>query len=283
MRPCILTDEISQDLDEVLEVCDRQGFSAIEVRSVWNTPPHELTLRQCEDIAARAKARGISIAGFASPVFKTALPTGPEDLARSETLLAHSLKQCAALGATLLRVFSFFRQGAPDVPAAAEAIEAVLNKVPTDSVTVGIETGTLTNTPTAALGQQLVDTLARPNVGVLWDPGNTVFAGFGDGGDLGGLPDLRPANLVHVHVKDPRGTGGYVELGHGDLPWPAILSGLTERGYHGYVSLETHWRTQRALTKKERDEPWGEGISEGGREASEVCMATLASWLKAAA
>ncbi|WP_328783192.1 sugar phosphate isomerase/epimerase [Streptomyces canus] len=279
MRPCILTDEISQDLDEALEICDRQGFTAIEIRSVWNTPPNELTLRQCADIAARAADRSISIAGFASPVFKTELPTSAADLTRCQSLLASSIEQCAALGTGMVRVFSFFRDGAPDVQAAAEAIDTVLNKVPTDEVVVAIETGTRTNTPTAALGQQLVDALSRLNVGVLWDPGNTVFAGFGDG-HLGGLPDLRPGSLLHVHVKDPRGTSGYVELGQGDLPWPAILAALRERGYRGHVSLETHWRKERVLTARERDEPWGEGISAGGREASEACMAMLASWLK---
>src|SRR3954454_663303 len=118
MRLCILTDEISQDLDKAWALCRRHGFPAIEVRSVWNTKPHELTLRQCRDIAKRAADHGISIAGFASPVFKTALPDdGATGLAESETLLARSVEQCVALGTKLLRVFTFFRAGDPDVVA----------------------------------------------------------------------------------------------------------------------------------------------------------------------
>ena len=281
MRCCILTDEISQDLDRALDLCVRHEFPAIEIRSVWNTPPHELTLAQCREIAARAAARGIAIAGLASPVFKTALPDGAAGLAECEAVLVRSLEQCAALGAGFLRIFSFYRSGDPDVPAAAAAMNAVLGRVATRGVILAVETGTRTNTPTAALARQLLDGLGRPGIGVVWDPGNTVFAGFGDGSGLCGLEDLRPADLVHVHVKDPLGTRGYVELGHGSLPWPAILDALQEREYPGCLSLETHWRRERVLTGPERDNPWGDGFSAGGYEASGACMATLAAWVAA--
>jgi sugar phosphate isomerase/epimerase len=283
MRLCVLTDEISQDLDEALDVCARHGFTAIEIRSVWDTPPQALTRRQCREIAVRAADRGVSIAGFASPVFKTPLPDGRGQRTQAEAMLAGALDRCAWLGTGLVRVFSFFRTAAPDVPAAAAAIDAVLGRVATDGVTLGIETGTRTNTPSAALGRELMDLLRRPGVGLVWDPGNTVFSGFGDGSDLGGLPDVEQGALVHVHVKDPLGTSRYVELGHGTLPWPEILAGLADRGYRGHLSLETHWRPGRLLTAAERDEPWGSGFSSGGLEASERCMATLASWAGEAA
>src|SRR5205823_13016791 len=141
--------------------------------------------------------------------------------------------------------FSFYRSGDPDVPAAAAAMDAVLDRVCTGGVILGIETGTRTNTPTAALARQLLDRLRRPNVGVVWDPGNTVFSGFDDGAGLGGLTDLRPADVVHVHVKDPLGTTAYVELGRGSVPWRTILDALADRGYRRYLSLETHWRRER--------------------------------------
>src|SRR4051794_9925673 len=195
MRLCVLTDEISQDLDEALAVCVRHGYPAVEIRSVWNIPPHRLTLRQCHEIAASAAAAGITVAGFASPVFKTELPRGTTELARCTRLLIRSLEQCAALGGGLLRIFSFFRAGEPNLLAAAAAMDAVLSQVDTSAVTLGVETGTRTNTPTAVLGRQLLELLGRPGVGIVWDPGNTVFSGFGDGGHLGGLPDIPPAGL----------------------------------------------------------------------------------------
>jgi sugar phosphate isomerase/epimerase len=279
MRLCVLTDEISQDLDEVLEVCVRHGYPAIEVRSVWDTPPHQLTLRQCEEIAARARDHGVTVAGLASPVFKCALPEGAGDLARCADLLAWSLEQCSALGTGLLRIFSFLRSRAPDVPAAAAAMDSVLSRVPGEGVVLGVETGTRTNTPSASHTRQLLGLLERSGVGVVWDPGNAVFSGFGDGGDLDGLRELPEGLLVHVHVKDPLGVHEYVQLGRGTLAWPEILAALAERDYRGHVSLETHWRPGRVLTADERDRPWGRGFSAGGRLATEECMPTLASWV----
>ncbi len=280
MRLCILSDEISQDLDEALGLCRRHGFDAIEVRSVWNTRPHELTLDQCREIARRADASGIAIAGFASPVFKRALPAGPDELAESEALLARSVEQCDALGAGLLRIFSFFRDGDPDLDASASAMDAVLRRVPRGALRLAVETGTRTNTPSAALAAQLVDRLREHRLGVLWDPGNTVFSGFADGDALCGLTQLRPEDLAHIHVKDPLGTNAYVELGRGSLPWPAILDALAGQRYRGYLSLETHWRRERVLTGPERDEPWGDGFSAGGYAASDRCMAVLAAWAR---
>ena len=84
-----------------------------------------------------------------------------------------------------------------------------------------------------------------------------------------------------MHIKDPAGTARYVRLGDGDLPWPAILQELSGTGYCGWLTLETHWRRDRDLSPGERDEPWGEGISAGGLEASRECMAVLSSWLEA--
>jgi sugar phosphate isomerase/epimerase len=282
MRLCVITDEISQDLGEVLDLCDEHGFKAIEIRSVWGTPPDKLTLRQCEQIADRAAARGVEVAAFASPVFKTAMPAGATDLARARSTLERALEQCAALRTALLRVFSFYRSGPPDVAGATLAIDAILDQVATPGITLGLETGTRTNTPMAAHAQSLLTALARPGTGMVWDPGNTVFAGFG-GGHLGGLEDVCVQDLVHVHVKNPLGQTGYVELGRGSLRWPSILAALGERGYCGYLSLETHWRRERVLTAAERDEPWGWGFSAGGLEASAPCMASLASWVAAAA
>jgi hypothetical protein len=37
-------------------------------------------------------------------------------------------------------------------------------------------------------------------------------------------------------------------------------------GYSGWLSLETHWRPGRILNAMERDYPWGDSFSKGGRD-----------------
>jgi sugar phosphate isomerase/epimerase len=182
-----------------------------------------------------------------------------------------------------VRIFSFYRTD-PTVPeperAAAQAREVLGPVQLPDGVRLALETGTRSNTPTVRLALRFLDTLGDERIGVLWDPGNTAFSGFD--------PSPFPADfaagsdrIVHVHVKDPRGTARYVRLGDGDLPWPQILAGLDAADYDGWLTLETHWRRDRELTPQQRDEPWGEDISAGGTEASAECIAVLRDWLDA--
>jgi sugar phosphate isomerase/epimerase len=281
MRVAVITDEISQDLDEALAVCARHGVRAIEIRSVWDTPPHELDDEQCREIARRAREGGFTIAAFGSSVFKTPPPRDEDGLAAATRSLERAVVQAGLLGTDLVRVFTFYRDGAPDPVGAARIMAAVLERVSLGGVRVAVETGTRTNTPTVAGVRTLLAELRHPALGVLWDPGNTVFAGFDDGDGLVGLDEIADGDLLHVHVKDPDGRRGYVELGRGDVDWPQILAELRRRGYPGHVSLETHWRVGRVLSARERDEPWSRAFSAGGVEASDRCLGVLTGWTAA--
>ncbi len=280
MYPCIINDEISQTLDDSLELCEKHRFRSIEIRSVENTPPHLLSAAQCKEIVSKVTDLGMHISALSSPVFKSNVPVGTAQIAECEDLLKRSIERCVWLGTGTMRIFSFFRAGQPDLRIAADAMNSILSSVDTADTNLAIESGTLTNCPTAALAQELLDKIEQPNVGVLWDPGNSIFSGFGTGKPLGGLEDLSVADLMHVHIKDPRGTAEYVKLGYGDLDWRAILASLSERGYQGAISLETHWRIGRTLSADERNTPWGSLFSDGGYDASDICMGVLAGWFQ---
>lgn len=281
MYPCIINDEISQDIDVSLKLCCKHKFPGIEIRSVGNTAPHMLSAMQCKDIVSKVTDLGMKISAFSSPAFKSSIPAGVAEVAECENILKQSIERCLLLGSKTMRIFSFFRGEHPDLCVAAEAMNSILSAVDTGGVNLAIESGTLTNCPTAALAQELLGKIERRNVGILWDPGNSVFSGYDTGKPLGGLEDLSVADLIHVHIKDPRGTSEYVRLGAGDLDWCAILSSLADQGYNGAVSLETHWRIGRVLGAQERNTPWGSPFSNGGYEASDICMEILADWIKA--
>lgn len=185
------------------------------------------------------------------------------------------MRRAELLGAPFVRIFTFYREGDPDPRRAANAAREVLDGVPADRVPLVVETGMRTNSPTMRHTLEFLDALGDDRLGVLWDPGNSVFSGW----DPAPFPQdyaLGRDRIRHVHVKDPNGRDGYVRLGDGDLPWPAILTRLAEDGYRGWLSLETHWRIGREpLTQRQRDEPWGEEFTAGGFEASSQCMRLL--------
>ncbi|MFI9504931.1 sugar phosphate isomerase/epimerase family protein [Nocardia sp. NPDC052566] len=277
MKLAVIGDEISQDHELAVDTARQLGFAAVEIRSAWETPPHQLGPEQLNAAKATVERAGLTVAGFAPPTFKHHLPRTDAELAAARDMLVHTAGQAARLGAPHVRVFSFYRDEAPDPATAAKTVGLLLAglRLPTPLV---LETGTRTNTPTVEHAVRFLDELGRDDVGILWDPGNSVFSGWTESP----FPhDYRLAKglVRHVHVKDPDGTRAYVRLGDGALDWPAILAALAADAYPGYVSLETHWRVDRELTAEERDNPWGSGFSAGGHEASVVCMQQLRSWL----
>ncbi|MFD7615164.1 sugar phosphate isomerase/epimerase family protein [Streptomyces sp. NPDC059828] len=274
MRLAIINDELSQDIDTAAAEASRQGFGGLEIRSSGGVPPHLMTDAQLTAVREAVKGHGLRIAGFDPPALKCALPRTDAEIAQVRELVVDAVRRAELLEAPFVRIFTFYREGDPDPRTAAKAAREVLDGVPADRVPLIVETGMRTNSPTMRHTLEFLDELGDDRLGVLWDPGNSVFSGW----DPEPFPrdyELGRERIRHVHVKDPVGRTAYVRLGDGDLPWPAILGRLADDGYEGWVSLETHWRIGRVLTQPQRDEPWGEEFTAGGFEASSACMRRL--------
>jgi sugar phosphate isomerase/epimerase len=279
VKASIISDEVSQDLDVAIEAAARHGFDGLEIRSVDGCPPHLLDDAAVTRIRRRLDDAGLAVSAFCPPALKSAIPAHPSGRAAAAAVVTQAARHAALLGTGAVRMFSFYRDGpVPEPERAAEAARLALSGVDLpDGVRLVLETGTRTNTPTLALAARFLDVLDDERVGILWDPGNSVFSGLA----RYPFPDFAETvhRIEHVHVKDPQGTARYVALGEGDLPWPDIIRSLHQGGYQGWLTLETHWRVDRELTGPERDEPWGQGISAGGLAASDICMRTMAGWL----
>lgn len=274
MRLAVIGDEVGQDPRIVASAAAQAGFDGIEVRSAYGRPPQDLNEDQLAAVGAAIREAGLAVAGFAPPVFKCDMPER-DALEACVALYERSMAQARAIGAPLMRIFSLYRQETPRPVEAGRVIADALATSP-PTLPLVIETGTRTNTPTLTHTMQLLDALGRDDVRILWDPGNTVFSGFSDERFPADYT-LARSHIAHVHVKDPSGSEGYVELGQGDLDWPLIMEYLLRDGYTGYLSLETHFRNGRTLTQFERDEPWGCGFSDGAFDASVTSMERLAA------
>ncbi|WP_280265306.1 sugar phosphate isomerase/epimerase family protein [Nocardia wallacei] len=277
MKLAVLGDEISQEIDLVTEVASAAGAAGVEVRSVFGRPPGKLTDSQLRQIRRTLNDKNLTVAGFAPPAFKCRLPVTDQECADVAAELRGFIAQATVLGAPHVRIFTFFRNGEPNPVRAAHAAARVLSEVSADMPLL-VETGTRTNTPTMRHTIEFLEHVNRPELGILWDPGNSVFSGR----DPRPFPNdyLAGRELIrHVHVKDPDGTAGYVRIGTGDLPWPDIIYRLAEDGYSGFLSLETHWRIGRVLSAQERDQPWGDAFSRAGQQASIECLRILQQML----
>ncbi|MFB7558663.1 sugar phosphate isomerase/epimerase family protein [Streptomyces brevispora] len=274
MRLAIINDELSQDIDEAAAEAARQGFGGLEIRSSGEVPPHLMDDAQLTAVRDSVARHGLQVVGFDPPALKCAVPRTDAEIAAVRALVVDAVRRAELLGAPFVRVFTFYRDGDPDPVTAARAAREVLHGVPADRVPLVVETGMRTNSPTMRHTLEFLDELGDDRLGILWDPGNSVFSGW----DPVPFPQdyaLGRDRIRHVHVKDPDGRDSYVRLGEGDLPWPRILRRLADDGYRGWLSLETHWRIGRVLTQAQRDEPWGDEFTRGGFEASSTCMRLL--------
>ena len=276
MKLAVIGDELSQDATLVAQTAVQLGFAGVEIRSLADTPPHQLTDDQLIQVGELLRQHGLAVAGFAPPVFKCPLPRTSRELADTATLLADSCRRAALLGAPHVRVFSFLPDGRPDPALAAKTTATLLSAVDL-TVPLAIETGSRSNTPTVRHAMTYLNRLGRDDVGLLWDPANSVYGGW-DPTPFPGDYLLGREAIMHVHVKDPDGSRGYVRLGDGDLDWPAIFGRLEADGYAGFLSLETHWREGWLLDEAARSQPWGEAFSRGGYAPSVECMQRMRRW-----
>jgi sugar phosphate isomerase/epimerase len=274
VKLAVINDELSQDIHVAAAHTARLGFGGLEIRSAGGVPPHLMDDARLIEVREAVTGQGLEVVGFDPPALKCALPRTDAESARVRELVVDAIRRAELLGAPFVRIFTFYREGDPDPRGAARAAREVLDGVPFDRVPLIVETGQRTNTPTMRHTLEFLDAFGDDRLGILWDPGNSVFSGW----DPAPFPQDYAAGrdrIRHVHVKDPDGRRSYVCLGDGDLPWPAILGTLAEDGYQGWLSLETHWRIGRVLTPEQRDEPWGEAFTAGGFDASTACMRLL--------
>ena len=66
----VIGDEISQDFQTVVNVAKELNLDSIEIRSVWDKPPQELTADDIDEMKRILDGTGIQIVGIASPFFK---------------------------------------------------------------------------------------------------------------------------------------------------------------------------------------------------------------------
>ena len=276
MKLAVIGDELAQDATLVAQTAVQLGFAGVEIRSLQDTPPHQLTDEQLTWVRALLHQHGLAVAGFAPPVFKCPLPRTDQEMADCATLLTESCRRAALLGAPHVRVFSFLPGEYPDPALAAATTDALLSGVDV-AVPLLVETGSRSNTPTVRHAMTYLDRLGRDDVGLLWDPGNSVYGGW-DPAPFPGDYVLGREAIRHVHVKDPDGTRGYCRLGDGVLNWPTIFNQLDADGYAHFVSLETHWRHGWVLDEAARSRPWGEAFSRGGYAPSVECMQRMRRW-----
>jgi sugar phosphate isomerase/epimerase len=106
----------------------------------------------------------------------------------------------------------------------------------------------------------VLEPFSPAQVGVMWDPANTVY----EGSEIPSMAlDLLGSYLAEVHLKngawkreeDGKWNFEFCDLSHGLVQWPAVLKLLDEIPYHGPLIVEDYrWTDPEAKLAAARQE-----------------------------
>jgi sugar phosphate isomerase/epimerase len=240
VRLSAITDEISQDLDTALRVCESLGIETVELRTVDGAQLVEHDTASVHRIASALRAGGFGCEVVDTPFLKAA-PAG-EDVGEAEwATLRRGLERAAELGARTVRVFGGARSAAlPTANWTADVLARAVELADAAGLRVALEIEWECAVATRDEAAQVLAAMPDDGLGIVWDPGNEARFAKAAPPD-----DVDPAvgrHVVHVHVKDADGRGDWTRVGGGLVDWRAELRHLAANGYDGLLSLETHYQ-----------------------------------------
>lgn len=258
----VISDEISQDFDHACSVIAKEfGLEWVELRGMWGKNLQNVSddeISQAKKILAKYNLR---VTDIGSPLFKTDWPGAPKskfspkndsfkadfDFKQQDVVLERSISLAKQFDTKIVRCFDFFRLD--DVKPYRAAINKKLEEAAATCGKQGIllvlENEFECNTATGREAAATLSEVKSPNLMLNWDPGNAVMAG-----ELDAYPvawNLLPKHRIgHCHVKNAvkseDGKIHWAPVNTGYVNWTAQFRDLAKTGYHGAVSLETHWR-----------------------------------------
>ena len=280
----VLTDEISQDFGHACEVASREfGLGYVELRAMHGK---NIMNWEANDIAEVKKVLdkfGLKVSEMASPVFKTDWPGAPKSpfspknpqfgadftYQQQDELLDRAIDLAKTFNTPYVRIFDFWRldDQKPHRKAIDDRIRDAAIKAGKKGVTLTLENELACNTATGAEAGRLLGEVRERSLMLNWDPGNATARGekaFPDG--YATLPKDR---IGHVHCKDVVNKAGggtdWAPMGAGIVDWLGQFRALRKDGYHGVLSLETHWHG--AATPEESTRQSMRGMKELLRKA----------------
>ena len=272
----VITDEISQDIEEAAELAARYGVTGLEIRTVFDKAPHELSDEDISRIRAAMEKHNLVCCGISSPFYKCDMDNNDE-VAQHQDILARCIDLAKQLGTTNIRGFSFWKNGelTNRLDILKQRFAQPIKMLEDAGMSLLIETEPTTYASNAAALKAVLEAIDHPRVKALWDPGNDIYdpdneVPFPDGYNI--IKD----RVAHVHIKDAvkkeDGSITGVRFGEGAVDYAAQFTQLAADGYKGWCVLETHYRPDVTLSEDTLKLPGGSQFSAGGYQASEECL-----------
>jgi sugar phosphate isomerase/epimerase len=255
----IITDEISDDLDQALDFLAAHSLTYCELREISNKNIMSLSREELTRARDLIRKRGMRVSAIASPIFKYNLPEMPaqenekRDTFRAsftdqdtEDLLRRAFEIARLFDTNKIRIFSYWRVDEPEkaYPHVRDRLAKAAALAGKDKMLLVLENEPACNVGTGKELGRLLREINSPHLRGVWDPGNVTMLGEIPYPD--GYREVR-GWFAHVHVKDAKkdpqtGKPAWVPVGDGMIDFRGQFKALREDKYAGTMSLETHYR-----------------------------------------
>lgn len=239
----ILSDEISLDLKEALQLGKSMGLSKYEIRCI-DDYKHRVPDIHAHHIKELAKATGdnaIEITGLSPGLFKVPIVNKTELQADLHDRLPRTCDLCHLLKAPRIIVFSGIQSPDGSREQAMDLLLKAAEIVGNAGLELAIENEPGFYCDTGVNSAAFIKEMNLPHVGINWDPANAVIAGeaaYPVGYDAA-LPHIR-----NVHVKDsiplPPDKWENRLIGDGGVNWLGQMQALLRDQPVQHITLETH-------------------------------------------
>jgi sugar phosphate isomerase/epimerase len=271
MKICVVTDEVSSDVETALEIIRSWGVDYVELRGIGEERYPEVSDYWHFRLPDLLREFDLKVAAISPGLFQLTFPGGPPPIGfsrRGDTrsfraaqeaqatldrhvnqLLPDSIEAARRLGTRNIICFNFMRMDHALSPPASDEMIQVLRyateKVAAEGMQLLIEISEPCSRPA-----DMVRRVDHPAIGINWDPASAYIGGGEDVSYPDGFEHVRPY-IRHIHFKDARinpDTGKREWLVNGIIDWSGALRDLKQDGFDGFISVETHHRPKVAAT-----------------------------------
>ncbi len=239
----VVTDEISDDLEEAIEIAKSWELEHIELHKIWGKNICDVDEATLSKAISMVRSSGLTVNSIDSLTLRCQLDNDEEYSQHMKHLLK-SIEIAPLFGTNVVRLFSFRKE--EDVEEKwdriFEKMELPIKISEREGVILGFENASSMNIGTSDDLERLFERFDSPNLKLIWDPGNAYAAGeklpFPDG------YEKVKGKIIHVHLKDAildeQGKNVWKPIGQGDVDYRGQLEALHKDSYKGVIALETH-------------------------------------------
>jgi sugar phosphate isomerase/epimerase len=255
----IITDELTQDLEQALDFISSHSLAYCELRDIWKKNIMNLSQAELDRAKRLIQKHHLQVSDIASPLFKYNLPEMPARPSEkrdtflanfsdqdTEDLLLRSFKLARFFDTNKVRIFSYWRVDKPEnaYPHVREHLAKAAALAARHSITLIIENEHECNIGTGKELGRIVRDINSPYLRGMWDPANAVM--LNEIPYPAGYKEVRGL-FPHMHVKDAKkdpttGKVSWAPVGGGTIDFRGQFKALRDDGYSGTISLETHYR-----------------------------------------